>query len=464
MNVLAHIVAERRSLALSVFAFLLTMTAGASIVLYMEAEDVQVERTKAGYTTDILAGKVRNVVDELLYITRTMEALLHEGDGKIRNFDEAMHIVTQGRSVRNVALAPNGVISQVYPLHGNEEALGHNLFSDPARQFETERTKRSRMLTLAGPFKLRQGGLGAVGRLPVFLPSPDGEAFFWGMVCVTIDFPAALAPAGLDALEKNGMAYELWRSMPEDGSKQMIAHSALPLVGNAVNKTVELPNSAWTLSITPAAGWGGKSKLFLRMGVALLIALLVGFLVKGVLDLATQRRILEKLSRTDALTGLSNRRALFDRLLYRLSLCSQNGRNLALCYIDINGFKGINDTFGHDVGDVLLIEVAKRLREVMDDPDDLARLGGDEFVFLHEYEAEEEIAAITGRIEAQMRKPFPLGETELSVSLSIGISCYPCDGKTADQLMRCADQQMYRMKRQIKQNMASLCKADEKVN
>jgi len=148
----------------------------------------------------------------------------------------------------------------------------------------------------------------------------------------------------------------------------------------------------------------------------------------------------------DELTGLANRHLLLDRLEQALNRAKRRGRSLALMFLDLDRFKTINDTLGHDVGDQLLRQFAERLRLLVRPEDTVARFGGDEFVVLVEHVIDEQEAAqIAERLEGSMNEPFQLDEQQLAVTASVGIVI----GKGDDQpaaLLRNADSAMYRAK------------------
>lgn len=149
----------------------------------------------------------------------------------------------------------------------------------------------------------------------------------------------------------------------------------------------------------------------------------------------------------DSLTGLPNRYLLVDRLHQAISKSSRNKTSIALLFLDLDRFKVINDNFGHQNGDQLLKEVAKRLKKVARDGDTVARLGGDEFVFLLENLSQPKNAARSAlRIIDCFSEPFQLQEHVLHVSTSIGISVYPEDGLDDKILLKNADISMYHAK------------------
>jgi two-component system CheB/CheR fusion protein len=160
---------------------------------------------------------------------------------------------------------------------------------------------------------------------------------------------------------------------------------------------------------------------------------------------SSQRRI-EFLATHDELTGLPNRSLLIDRLKHAISQAKRQKKRLAVLFIDLDNFKNINDTLGHDVGDILLKQATDRLQRCVRDSDTLARLGGDEFVAVLTDIELPEINVIASRIVDFLAASFRINDQNLFVSASIGISIYPEDGIDSVSLLKSADTAMYRAK------------------
>jgi diguanylate cyclase (GGDEF)-like protein/PAS domain S-box-containing protein len=146
----------------------------------------------------------------------------------------------------------------------------------------------------------------------------------------------------------------------------------------------------------------------------------------------------------DVLTGLPNRALLADRFSRAIAAAQRQKNLLAVCMLDLDGFKPINDQYGHAIGDQVLIEVASRLKLVVRGEDTIARLGGDEFVLLlSEFTEPSQVEATLTRILAVLSVPYLVNDLTLTTSASVGIAIYPLDDADADTLMRHADQAMY---------------------
>ncbi|MDP2804544.1 MAG: diguanylate cyclase, partial [Gallionellaceae bacterium] len=155
----------------------------------------------------------------------------------------------------------------------------------------------------------------------------------------------------------------------------------------------------------------------------------------------------EFLAYHDALTGIPNRVLLGDRMKQGIAQTTREQNMMAVCYLDLDGFKPINDTLGHEAGDQVLIEVAKRIGHTIRGGDTLSRLGGDEFVvLLLGLERGEECVATLDRLLEVLAQPFTLGKHVIQVSASIGVCIYPLDDEDPDTLLRHADQAMYKAK------------------
>lgn len=153
----------------------------------------------------------------------------------------------------------------------------------------------------------------------------------------------------------------------------------------------------------------------------------------------------------DALTDLPGRTLFQDRFDMALRRARREGERVALLYLDIDGFKHVNDTHGHEAGDTLLCVFAQRLGEQVRDIDTVARIGGDEFtVLLGKVSGNDGIAIVVDRIHATMSDPFDLGNERVTISVSIGAAVFPEEGETREELIRRADADMYARKERVR--------------
>jgi diguanylate cyclase (GGDEF)-like protein/PAS domain S-box-containing protein len=166
-------------------------------------------------------------------------------------------------------------------------------------------------------------------------------------------------------------------------------------------------------------------------------------------DITAQKQAEEALRESayrDSLTQLPNRLMFMEHLDGALKRARRDGHVAGLAFIDVDDFKQINDTFGHQVGDSVLQQVAQRLREALRDDDTLARFGGDEFVAIVEVAHRSALTLVTDNLLKHLRAPFTAAGRELFITASIGVSSYPSDGTDPSELLRNADRAMYSAK------------------
>ena len=156
---------------------------------------------------------------------------------------------------------------------------------------------------------------------------------------------------------------------------------------------------------------------------------------------------IEQLAHFDALTHLPNRSLFYDRLGQSIMMANRNHRSIALMYIDLDGFKKVNDEMGHHVGDLLLVQVAERLRLCVRESDTLARLGGDEFtILLNDTHEREDLEMLAKKVIHTIAQPFDLDGQAMQIGASLGIARYPDDASSSGTLLVVADKAMYAAK------------------
>ena len=169
--------------------------------------------------------------------------------------------------------------------------------------------------------------------------------------------------------------------------------------------------------------------------------------VRDTTDAKAQEAALERAAHHDPLTGLPNRFLLGDRLEQAIALADRTRHALAVCFLDLDGFKALNDDYGHAAGDQFLIKIAAMLQQTVRTHDSVARLGGDEFVLLLlEIKSPPDCYALLDRLLAQIHRPVQIGGNHHQLSASIGVTLYPHDASDADALLRHADWALYRAK------------------
>lgn len=256
--------------------FLLTYTGAALVATYIHYEHVEVQRIAAQALAQEHAQRIQERLQSAMVSTHVLASVIRQSNGTVASFnDVATDMLSLFPQVSALELAPDGVVREVYPLEGNEAALGHDLLADKQRNREAVAAIMTRQLTLAGPFNLVQGGVGVVGRMPVFLAAEQGRERFWGFAIALIRIPGLLESTGLGNLAKSGYRYELWQINPDTEKKHVFASGGTAAPEKPAEYVVTIFNGRWILSISPEAGWLTLLDYFEIFGASLIGALAI---------------------------------------------------------------------------------------------------------------------------------------------------------------------------------------------
>lgn len=258
-------------------------------------------------------------------------------------------------------------------------------------------------------------------------------------------------------IEWSGAAHKVFGYSREEALGQKLSELIIPARDReahiaGMNRVVVTNESKMTgKRVEVSALRADGSEIPVEMSVAKIQAGDLVFFSAFVRDI-TKRKLsesqIQKLAHYDALTSLPNRVLLQDHFKHALSIVKRNNSKLTVIFLDLDHFKDINDTLGHSVGDLLLVEVATRLQSALREGDTLSRLGGDEFVLILPEADIQGAANVSQKLLNNMEKPCTVDSFELTVTASIGIALYPDDGADFETLSQKADTAMYRAKRE----------------
>ncbi len=349
---------------------------------------------------------------------------------------------------RNLSLAPNFIVRDVYPVKGNEKIIGLNLLLDAEQKTAVYRSIQLDDAVLAGPFKHESGSESVVCRFPVWIKK-EGVPRLWGAVSIGLDFPALMEEAGLARLEQDlDISIRGRDATGPAGAFFFGDESSISM--DAVRVPVFVPGGSWLISAQPKMGYGVKPWWKT-------MAAIIGLLVSLFSALASYRILFDRsrirhLADHDPLTQLPNRRQALSDLYELTHRGKRSNQPFAVLSIDLDGFKPINDQYGHDAGDEVLKTIAKRMLASVRKGDTVARMGGDEFIVLiDDPQANDESHLLTyaARMREKLSQPIQiLGGQLVYVGASIGIASYPSHAAEMHDLIREADQAMYRAKRE----------------
>ena len=366
-----------------------------------------------------------NCNTRLLHKTQVLSALVIQNDGEIENFKQVAAIIIDDPAILNVLIAPSGVVSDVYPLQGNEAVIGLDFFGEGAGNKEAVMAKETGQLVFGGPFDLVQGGQALVGRLPVWIDMPDGNNAFWGLVSVTLKFPQILDGIGLEGLEKQGLTYKIWRINPDNNEMQMISGSENSY-GEHI-RFIEIPiqilNAEWIFCLYPVLEWYQRPESWAMIFIGFCISVLFAFVVQNNHELKLMQSELEKMARTDSLTGIFNRSSFMELALIQFKKSASANGNCFVVIFDLDHFKKVNDNYGHQAGDEVLKACVLRTKNTVRSYDVLARYGGEEFIILVTDIDKTDIQNLAERIRQSISEtPIEVGGAHISVTASFGIA------------------------------------------
>lgn len=345
-------------------------------------------------------------------------------------------ILHKNRSIKNVALAPDGIISFIYPLKGNEEALGHNLLADEGRESFVTKAIKTRASTTQGPIKAIQGGNMVINREPIFT-TINGVESFWGFSAVSVDFDLLIEESGLE-LSKDGYLFALQAKETNGIDDFNWGHTEIFQRDSIIN-TIELPNQKWDIAIFPEGGWTLDNNFFQPISLLFYTLAILGFLATYLISNQYSDRAL--FSTQDFLTGTLNKRTFLNSFKKKTK---DKNKNYGLIILDINDFKIVNDRLGHPVGDKVLIEIAHRIKAILGKNDMLSRFGGDEYIiFLDDIVHSRMVQNMITAICEEVSRPMIIDNHTLHITIAAGGATFPQDGTEFKELYRLADHRMY---------------------
>lgn len=269
----------RRDVILPAVVFLLTFVVALFSLRLLSLNQEKDERLRAVYAAESTISRVSSQLNRYLAESDFIKKYIESG--RVLREEEFAVIssnMQDGSSViKTHELAKDGVVSQVYPVAGNEAAIGLDMLHNPARKKEANLAKNSGMYTIAGPFELVQGGTGALLFDPIYTYSKKGERSFWGFSILVLQWDNFIEEVELDKMEESGYRYQIWKKDPYTGEKIVIAESEEDFPGNALEVACSVPNDTWYFEIIPKAGWFSDQQLSLGIAIATIIGIMAAY-------------------------------------------------------------------------------------------------------------------------------------------------------------------------------------------
>lgn len=302
---------RRGSYTYSALTFVMAFVIGLYGFFSWESQQLQVKRAQALSLAQSYSYQLRSILDHNLSGNYTLAALVHEFGGFTRWFPQvAESLMKIYPEVNNFGLSPNGIVTQVYPLQGNERVIGFNQLMDIEQGSDAWVSLKQQRMILSGPVNLVQGGQGLIGRLPIALENRYGSAEqFWGFSSVVIRLDDLLANTSIGTLDEQGYSYRIERIDTE--KPLLIAAGNADQLSDPVEVEMSLPGVTWRFEIAPVNGWLPTRMILLYALLCWIIAAVVARFVFMALRMKEQKQQLtELLSLQTELTHQTDKRLL----------------------------------------------------------------------------------------------------------------------------------------------------------
>ena len=411
-----------------------------AIVAEINRMEYEKTRTKASLNAVTYADRMIHNLNLGAGIASSIEQLLISENGVVNKFSTIASGMMSDY-VQSIQLAPDGVVNEIYPEEGNE-AGKIDLVNDEKRGAIVRYGIENDIVVMQGPFTLNQGGDGIAIRKPGYLYNEYGERYFWGLAIVIIKAPEIFNDS-VNALESFGYDYILSKTeSPLSSDYKVIAGSKQEL-DNPVSYKFGLGGCKWQLDVSPVNGWkNDKNSSPVIIGSVIIIVLLE-VLVFVFMNMEKQRKKFRQMSLTDGLTGLFNRIGFNEQVEKYLN--NNESKKCIAILLDVDNFKFINDVYGHEVGDQVLIQLATDMKKEFPENAVIGRNGGDEFCVLIKDCNEDEAKNLIERFTMKKRTFLHKGK-EYKYSISLGYVEYPTYAHKDSELLRYADIALYEVK------------------
>ena len=441
---------KRKSVTAGLITFVLTLIVTTVLAVVYLSVTATGRRERASFIAGSVGDRISAEIATREYITRVLEIEVQSNNGTLsmQQFEKVCQaLFNDYRDIEEITLAPRGIVSHMYPLEGGSGER-RNLFEDSQEGIYADYSKMSGFSVIIAPTYLKDGSYGIVIRRPIYLGEEKNEQTFWGFSSVTLSLSAFLNDVNIKALAEEDYEYKLLGVNDISGENRMIMEYSERELASPVEAMVgTVGGGYWRLIISPMGHWMELYEILIVFAIALVISVLAAIAMSSYMTTKDTAKELEVLSYRDALTNLNNPRSYMEHMeeLTRKKL------PYGLIFMDLNDFKQVNDTYGHEAGDSLLNIVAKRLQNSIREKDQAFRIGGDEFVVvIHGTHDKKFYEGVIERMRGNVARDVVIGDVTLKVSISAGYARCPEDATKFEDVVKKADDAMYYNKRQMK--------------
>jgi len=396
--------------------------------------------------------RISEVISKLHYKTQALSVLVMQESDVADRFARMAHsLMEEDPAIVGVLLAPDGIVSDVFPLEGNGAFLGTNLLVDAVVLKEDD--INADIFLFMGPFALPMGSQALAASIPVYNETPTGTKVFWGLISVILKIPEVFDEVELGIINAEGFSYELFRTETGTGKRQVITDGVMHfgMENRFMENAIQVHNADWYLRVFPVRPWHSYPENIALIIAGFFLSFLIFFIMQNNFELRRMRGVFETMAKMDVLTGIYNRRYIEENLKKVINTISRSGGEITLMMIDVDFFKKYNDTYGHGKGDGCLKAIAGVFAQsLFREEDFVARYGGEEFVVVLPNCSERGAHKAAGRILQSIRDcniPHEKNEPAGIVTISIGVTTGKAEHtRSGDEYLKKADEAMYMSK------------------
>ena len=420
--------------------FLLGMCLVGLIVYKTDTLEKEQRHSTAQLNVATYGERIKNEIINGIEITDTLKQILISDDGTVNHFNTIAENLMSD-SIESVQLAPNGVVTDIYPAEGNE-AGKIDLLHDKDRGEISCYARDNHTIITQGPFELKQGGYGIAVRNPVYLNDENGQEYFWGFTIVILRVPEIFSDS-ISALSDFGYEYKLSKTDNPWSDTYEVVYQSDGKLTTPVSYDFTIGEENWTFEVMPVSGWRNTKLIAVIIGLYTSIVFILSVLIWVWLTSKEHKNKFQKLAHMDSLTNIYNRYG-FDELAEGM-IAKNPKAHYVVALFDIDDFKFINDIYGHVYGDRALKNLADSMKISFPSDALLGRNGGDEFCILLPNRTYDDVKEQLQQF-TMLPKMFSYKGNDYPFYISLGYAEYPTAASNRAQLMRCADAALYEVK------------------
>ena len=431
----------------TIFVFFLSILIFSVLYFSVLAQDGRLVRERERYHAVGCATAIQEKLETITSRVQTLaDSIIEKPDDT--EFHKAMVISIWKRlhdeadiPLKNILLAPDGVVSYFYPTEGNESMTDFNFMDEslPGNAPAIEACKTGKML-ISEPFDMKQGGKGIAGRYPIF--RKDGS--LWGLISFSIEIDDLMESLHISDMLGENVDYTLWYTNAAGEKVALTKHGDS---NDPIDYEFSMKNLNWTLSLSLPQNRIDRMRYFTAIIMILMVSSMIALYVYEHSRMRLTNELLYELANKDSLTGCHSRRYLNTYVLnLETGKWRDETKEYSLAIVDLDHFKQINDIGGHSNGDDILRSVAHLLASTVDSErgDAIIRFGGDEFILMYADRTPEEFRSGLENVLTEVRKLKAEGSPDLKITLSGGgIHSSELTSRSYVEFFKVADQRLY---------------------